>query len=83
MKGMSTVRTDLRGIIQLKPAIFGIHDTKAWSKPGGRSTIPEVAALIKNTYFLSEPVGDESPAGRLARNFRHPALQEVIIYFSF
>jgi len=51
MKGMSTVRTDLRGIIQLKHAIFGIHDTKAWSKPGGRATVPKVAALVKNTYF--------------------------------
>jgi hypothetical protein len=45
--------------------------------------MPQVATLIKNTYFLSEPDGDDSPAGRLARNFRHPCLVQVSIYFFF
>jgi hypothetical protein len=52
---------------------FWIHDTKVWSNPGGRATMPEVTLSIKNTYFLSDSIGDETPAGRLGRNFRHPA----------
>jgi hypothetical protein len=81
MKGMSTVRTDIKGLIQQKPAIiFDIQDTKTWSRAGSRAAMPEVKALLDNSYFSGPITEPSTPATRLASNFRHSALRQVSVF---